>query len=85
LDADPEILQARKKEVSLEECARQREAYRALAEKLPNGHVIDASQPLEDVVRDVQSIVLNYMAERTAKRMKRVSHEKNQRARKEDC
>jgi thymidylate kinase len=71
LDADPEILQARKQEVSLEECKRQREAYRALAQKLPNGHVIDASQPLDDVVRDVQSIVLNYMAERTAKRMRR--------------
>jgi len=65
LDADPEILQARKKEVSFEECKRQREAYRALAEKLPNGHVIDASQPLEKVVRDVQSVVLNYLAERT--------------------
>lgn len=69
LDADPEILQARKKEVSFEECTRQREAYRALAKKLPNGHVIDASQPLDDVVRDVQTIVLNFMAERTATRM----------------
>jgi thymidylate kinase len=70
LDADPEVLQARKTEVSFEECTRQREAYRALAEKLPNGYVIDASQPLENVVRDVQSIVLKTMAERTAKRIK---------------
>ena len=49
LDADPEILQARKKEVSFEECTRQREAYRSLAEKLPNGHVVDASQPSSSV------------------------------------
>ena len=71
LDADPEILQARKKEVSFEECARQRNAYRDLVEQLPNGHMIDASQPLEKVVHDVQSIVMNFMAGRTAKKMKR--------------
>jgi thymidylate kinase len=63
LDAPPEVLQSRKKEVSFEECKRQREAYRELAEKLPKGHVIDASQPLDDVVRDVQAIVLKTMAE----------------------
>ncbi|MDF7825428.1 hypothetical protein P4B35_15485 [Pontiellaceae bacterium B12227] len=68
LDADPEILQARKKEVSFEECSRQHEAYRELASNLQNGHVMDAAQPLEDVVIDVQGIVLEYMAERTAKR-----------------
>ncbi len=70
LDADPEILQARKKEVSFAECARQRKVYRALTEKLPNGHVIDASQPLEKVVQNVQGIVLDFMAERAAKRMR---------------
>ncbi len=68
LDADPEILQARKKEVSFEECKRQREAYRDLASSLRNGHVIDGSQPLEDVIKDVQQVLLEYMAERTAKR-----------------
>lgn len=71
LDADPEILQARKKEVSFEECTRQREAYRMLAERLPNGHVVDSSQPLEDVVKDVQKVILEYMADRTAKRFGR--------------
>jgi len=69
LDAEPEILQARKNEVSFEECKRQREAYRALAETLPNGHVIDASQPLEQVAFDVQTIVLEYMAARAETRM----------------
>ena len=71
LDADPEILQARKEEVSFEECTRQREAYRELASNLLNGHVIDASQPLEKVVQDVQRIVLEYMAGRTKRRMHR--------------
>lgn len=69
LDADPEILQARKKEVSFDECSRQRNAYRKLAEELSDGHVIDASQPLEKVVQDVQRIVLEYMVERTVRRL----------------
>ena len=68
LDADPEILQARKAEVSFEECHRQREAYRALAKGLSDGHVIDASQDLDAVVRDVQEMVLAYMEERTTQR-----------------
>ena len=69
LDANSEILQARKAEVSFEECKRQREAYYALAEKLPNGRVIDASLPLEQVVTDVQTVVLETMAERTTQRV----------------
>jgi thymidylate kinase len=68
LDADPEILQARKKEVSFEECTRQRNAYRALAAELPNGHIIDAAQPLNDEVREVQFVVMRYLEERTSKR-----------------
>lgn len=80
LDAEPEILQARKAEVSFDECRRQREAYRDLAEKLPNGHVIDASQSLDKVVFDVQNIMLDFMAERAAKRVRQGSHEKHTRS-----
>ena len=68
LDADPGILQARKQEVSFEECKRQRETYRALASRLSTGHVIDASQELDAVVRDVQKIILVYMNERANRR-----------------
>jgi thymidylate kinase len=70
LDASPDILQSRKKEVTFDECARQREEYRKLAKKLSNGYVIDASKPLEHVVADVQRIVLEYMAKRTAKQLR---------------
>ena len=70
LDAEPEILQARKKEVSFEECSRQREAYRELTSRLPNGHVIDASQSLDKVIQDVESLALKFMAERTTQWMK---------------
>ena len=41
-----------------------------LFQKLPNGHVVDASQPLEDVVRDVQRCIGLY-GERTKERMKK--------------
>lgn len=67
-DAPPEVLQARKREVSPEETARQRQAYLELAATLPNAHVIDASRPLDEVVAEVQGIVLQYMAKRTARR-----------------
>ena len=62
LDADPSTLQQRKKEVSFVECKRQRESYKALVEKLSNGHVIDASQSLDGVMLSVKNIVLNHLA-----------------------
>ena len=40
LDAPPEVIQTRKQEVSFEETTRQREAYRELVSKLPNGQII---------------------------------------------
>ena len=65
----PTVLQSRKQEVSREETARQREAYLELARTLPNAHVVDASRPLEEVVAEVERLVLDYMAERTARRL----------------
>jgi thymidylate kinase len=69
LDAPPEVIQDRKQEVSSEETARQREAYLQLVEKMPNGHVVDASKPLSDVITEVEGIVLDYMAASTARRL----------------
>ena len=69
LDAPPEVLQARKQEVPFEETARQRDAYFALVERLPNGHVVDASAPLEKVIDEVEGVVLGYLAERTIRRL----------------
>jgi thymidylate kinase len=70
LDAPPEVLHARKQEVSLGETARQREAYLELVEKLPNGHVVDASKPVHEVVADAERIILDHVAARTARRLK---------------
>lgn len=67
LDAPPEVIQARKQEVSPEETARQREAYLQLVEEMPNGRVVDASKPLGNVIAEVEGIILDYMAARTAR------------------
>jgi thymidylate kinase len=68
LDAPPEVLFARKQEVSFEEVNRQREEYMNLARSLRNSHTVDASRPLVGVVSEVEKIILDYMAARTAYR-----------------
>ena len=69
LDAPAEVLQARKQEVPFKETARQRQAYLKLVRGMKNGVVLDASQPLEKVVEDVNRTILNSMAERTRKHL----------------
>jgi len=62
------VLQSRKQEVTFEETARQRGEYLKLIQNLKNGVVIDASQPLDDVVADINRVVLKIMGDRTEKR-----------------
>jgi thymidylate kinase len=69
LDAHPEILQSRKRDVSLKETQRQRTAYRQLVEELSNGHVVDAAQPVDRVAAQVEGIVLQFLRRRTARRL----------------
>ena len=69
LDAPAEVIQARKKEVAPAETARQRDGYRAVAEQMPNAHVISTDRPLAEVVAEVNGIVLNYMAQRVTKQV----------------
>lgn len=68
LDAPPEVLRSRKQEVSFEETGRQRKAYLKLVRNMKNGIIIDASQPLEKVIVDVNEAVLGALAHRTEKR-----------------
>ena len=70
LDAPPDVLYSRKRELPFEEIARQREAYLELTRNLSNGYVVDASKPLDEVVASVERLILDYMAERTARRSK---------------
>lgn len=69
LDAPAELLWARKREVAFEETARQREAYLKLVGDLPNGHVVDASEPLDRVVTNVERVILEHMQGRAGRRL----------------
>ncbi len=53
LDAEPDVLLSRKQEVSKEALQRSRARYLQLTKTHPRFKVIDASQPLDDVVKDV--------------------------------
>lgn len=68
LDLPAEVAHSRKPEVPLEEARELRERYLRLARFLPNSYIVDASKPLEEVVAEVERIILDYMADRTAQR-----------------
>lgn len=53
LDVPTEVLQARKQEVSLEETARQRNAYRAFIQSQRNFVIVDADRSLEVVATEI--------------------------------
>jgi thymidylate kinase len=69
LDAPPQVLQARKQDVTYEESIRQRDAYLKLMRRMSSAYVVDASRPLDQVVTETEWIILDYMAERTARRL----------------
>jgi hypothetical protein len=68
LDAPAEVLHARKPELTLEETRRQREAYLKIVLGLPQGRVVDATQPLDAVVRAVVHQVLERAEARQRRR-----------------
>ncbi len=59
LDAPAEVLQARKQEVPFAETERQRIAYRELVADLPGAWILDASQPLDEVVQQAEEAILH--------------------------
>ncbi len=61
LDASAERIQGRKQEVSFEETARQCQEYRRLVTPMANGRLIDASKPLDAVVREVCEVILQHL------------------------
>lgn len=68
LDAPPEVIQARKQEVTFEQTAQQVAAYRRFVERTPNAHLVDATQPAEQVQNEVIAIITNDIAARTRRR-----------------
>ena len=69
LDAAPETLQARKQEVTPAESRRQRAAYLHVARDFPNARLIDADQPVDQVVARVLVHVLAALEARTRDRL----------------
>jgi thymidylate kinase len=67
LDAAPEVLQARKRELPLDEMVRQRAAYLSLLRTMTYGHVVDVDRPLKLVVADVNDIILRHLNTRIAR------------------
>ena len=70
LDAPTEVIQARKKEVTIEETQRQRDAYRTMAESLPFAHIIDNARPLREVVDEIEGIITELLAKRAAAQLR---------------
>lgn len=69
LDASAEVLWMRKQEVPFEEVSRQRSEFLRLAKTLPEAVVVDAAQPIQDVIRDVNEAIVGHFTDRTAKRL----------------
>lgn len=69
LDAPPEVLWARKREVPLEEVTRQRAAYLELARSLRSAVVVNSAQLPEDVIRDAVTAIVDHLGQRTRKRL----------------
>ena len=64
LEAPAEVLQARKREVPLEETQRQLAAYRELVTALPGGRIVNCARPVAEVARDVRDLIVQMLRER---------------------
>ena len=59
LDADTEVIYNRKREVPMEEVARQRKAYLSILDMGLNGRRILVDRPVEEIVAEVTAIILS--------------------------
>ncbi len=70
LDAPLDVVRARKQEVSEEETARQIEAYRSFVNTTRNHVIVDAAQPVDEVVDDVCAAIIDTLALRSRSQLK---------------
>jgi thymidylate kinase len=68
LNAPAEVLQVRKQEVAPEETARQCEAYIKFIRTRRSHAIIDASQPLDKVIMDVEQVIADVLVEHEGSR-----------------
>ncbi|MFZ0746111.1 MAG: hypothetical protein WAM85_17000 [Terracidiphilus sp.] len=69
LDAPAEVLWSRKHEVPFEEVVRQRTGYLQVVRSLSSAVVVDAAQPVSDVIHDVNSAIVAHFEKRSASRL----------------
>jgi len=69
LDLPAEVAVARKREVPLEEAVKLRERYLEVLNNLPNGYIVDATKPKDEVKSAVERIVLEHMQARAEGRL----------------
>ena len=64
LDVPAEVLQHRKPEVARQESHRQRFAYLRMFQSMPNAFIVDADCPLDELTKQLKSVVLAALANR---------------------
>jgi len=69
LDAPAHVVRERKVELPVGEIERQRRGYLQLIAGLPQGYVIDASSPAQEVADEIAETVLGALSGRTARRL----------------
>jgi thymidylate kinase len=68
LDAPAEVLQSRKREVPFAETARQCQAYQDLIRQMPNGILVDATQPPPQMAAKMRRAILEFLVLRSLNR-----------------
>lgn len=69
LDAPPEVLWSRKREVTFDEVVRQRDAYLEVARELPAAVIVNCAQPVSAVVHDVAMAMVAQFSRLEAQRL----------------
>ena len=70
LYAQPEILYYRKRELTLEETTRQCVAFTDVAQKVKSAVLIDVDRPIDDIVKEIVSHIINRRVELTKHKLK---------------
>ena len=69
LDAPTDVLRGRKQEVAVAEIERQCDAYRRIVMTSRNGHIVDATQPVDGVIGAVGDVILEFLRARVGRRL----------------
>jgi len=64
LYGSPENLYERKQEITIEELTRQVREFQAIVPELPNAYMVETDKSLDEVICEVTSIILDFMARR---------------------